>query len=93
MKMNLRMKLMAGFIAVLIIVVAVSVVSYQSESTSQQATGWVTHTDQVVAADQNAVLGLVNMETGFRGYLISGQDSSRTPTAAARRSTKTPSSS
>ena len=35
--------------------------------------GWVEHTDQVIANANNAQKLLLDMETGFRGFVITGQ--------------------
>jgi len=35
--------------------------------------GWVEHTDQVIASANNSQKLLLDMETGFRGYVITGQ--------------------
>ncbi len=74
MKLNIRAKLLLGFISVLIIVIAVSIFSYSTQKSNEESAGWVSHTNLVMAADDEVVLGLVNMETGFRGYLLSGKD-------------------
>ena len=74
MKLTIRNKLLLAFAAVLVIVIGVSVFSYKTQSDNQSRSAWVSHTNTVMAQDDQVLLGLVNMETGFRGYLLSGKD-------------------
>jgi methyl-accepting chemotaxis protein len=74
MKLNIQNKLFLAFAGVLVILVAVSVFSYNTQQSTLKSAGWVSHTNTVMSRDDEVVLGLVNMETGFRGYLLSGKD-------------------
>ena len=88
MKLNIRAKLLLGFMSVLIIVIAVSVFSYSTQKSNQESAEWVSHTNLVIAADEEVVLGLVNMETGFRGYLLSGKDDFLDPYTSGKKQYK-----
>ncbi len=84
MKLNIRNKLLLAFAAVLVIVISVSVFSYKTQMDNQDRTVWVSHTNIVMATDDEVLLGMVNMETGFRGYLLSGKDAFLDPYNAGK---------
>jgi methyl-accepting chemotaxis protein len=84
MKLNIRNKLLLAFAGVLVIVIAVSVFSYKTQKDNQDRSVWVSHTNTVMATDDLVLLGMVNMETGFRGYLLSGQDAFLDPYNAGK---------
>src|SRR5258708_5452147 len=52
----------------------VSTTVYQKLAFIETSTGWATHTYQVLAALQGIIDGMVNQETGMRGYLVSGNN-------------------
>ena len=79
MKLNIRAKLLLAFSAVLIIVSAVSIFSYTTQKGNEERAGWVTHTNHVMEADDLVMLGLVNMQSGFRGFLLNGDESFLAP--------------
>ena len=85
MRFNIQSKLLLGFAAVLAILVALSVYNNKMQADAQTATGLVMHTDAVLAQANDVQAGLVNMETGFRGYLLSGQESFLDPYTSGQR--------
>ncbi len=84
MKMTLQVKLLAGFIVVLIIFCAVVLFSYKTQLDNDDSANWVTHTNQVLDKADRTLLGLVNMETGLRGYQLSGEDNFLEPYRSGR---------
>jgi methyl-accepting chemotaxis protein len=74
MKLNIRNKLLLGFIAVLVITGAVAAFGYKSVIQRNETIHWVNHTYDVLGQADQVLAGMINMETGFRGYLLSGQD-------------------
>lgn len=77
MKINdlkIRTKILLGFGIILMLVVALSVGVYISTTKSLETLGWVTHTDKVIAEANLLSKLLVDMETGQRGFLITGDD-------------------
>jgi methyl-accepting chemotaxis protein len=82
--MPLRRKLLAAFGIVLVVVAAESAFAYKTTASSQEASGWVDHTSQVISTADDALANLVNMETGYRGFLVIGQDAFPDPYTAAR---------
>ncbi len=74
MKFNIRNKLLLAFAVVLVITAGVSAFGYNSTLQRNQTIGWVVHTYTVLEQADTVLLGMVNMETGFRGFLLSGQE-------------------
>jgi methyl-accepting chemotaxis protein len=73
---NLRIahKLMISFAAIISILGVTSTIVYQNLGLIQQSAGWTTHTYLVLETLDAALGGMVNQETGLRGYLISAED-------------------
>jgi len=51
-----------------------SIFAYRSTTASHKTEQWVEHTHQVIKLADEALAGLVNMETGYRGFLVTGED-------------------
>jgi methyl-accepting chemotaxis protein len=75
MVMNIRNKLILGFSAVIVTFVALSVFNYNAQTESMKRAKWVAHTVEVLDQSNMLLLGLVNMETGYRGYMLTGVES------------------
>ena len=73
---NLRTmaKLIVSFSLVLLVGLTVNLISVRSSATQQQATGWTEHTYQVLRTIDDMISGMVNQETGLRGYLLAGDE-------------------
>jgi methyl-accepting chemotaxis protein len=82
MKWNVGTKIGAGFGITLLIFVIVGVVSYQSVQKQIEDTGWVRHTNEVIASLTQTFSGMQDAETGQRGYIITGDESYLAPHAA-----------
>lgn len=67
-------KLAASFAAVLLIFALVGTFSYTNVGTLDKNAAWVDHTYTVINEAQLALAALVDMETGYRGFLVTGQD-------------------
>jgi methyl-accepting chemotaxis protein len=75
-------KLVIVFSSILIAGLIVNLVSLASSKTQQDATRWTEHTYQVLRAVDDMVAGMVNQETGLRGYLLAGNDAFLEPQKA-----------
>jgi len=71
-KLKLKWKLVTGFALPLILLVIIATTVNVSISKLLKTQGWVGHTHEVVAMGNDIISSLVNMETGLRGYLITG---------------------
>ncbi|OUR86391.1 hypothetical protein A9Q92_05730 [Methylophaga sp. 42_8_T64] len=69
-----RQKILFGFSVPLLLMVAIAGVTYQSIQESDETLEWVTHTQEVIAAGNDLKKLMVDMETGERGFLITGKD-------------------
>jgi methyl-accepting chemotaxis protein len=71
---NLRMsvKLAAVFTAICAVIGVSSAVVHNSLGTIETTNKWTVHTYQVIQQLDDVVGGMVNSETGVRGYLVSG---------------------
>jgi methyl-accepting chemotaxis protein len=82
--LSLRWKLLGAFGLVLAAIAGQSVFAYQTTASSQAASRWVSHTSLVIGTANDALASLVDMETGYRGFLVTGQDSFLEPYTAGR---------
>jgi len=73
---NLRTmtKLVITFSVILLVGVTVNLISISSSTTQQEATRWTEHTYKVLRAVDDMIAGMVNQETGLRGYLLAGDE-------------------
>lgn len=64
----------AGFALPIIILVVLSTVTYNSTQRLMETSYWVTHTHQVLAEISDLYADLQDVESGTRGFVISGKD-------------------
>ncbi|XEA93848.1 methyl-accepting chemotaxis protein [Xanthomonas tesorieronis] len=67
-------KLYGGFSVVLLILLALAAVAYYNVTALSQANYWNTHTYKVIAEVDGALSSLINIETGTRGFSLTGED-------------------
>ncbi len=70
--MKLGTKLYSGFATIVLLVLIQSVWTYWVRS--QQASEWIQHTYKVIGIAEASLSGLADMETGYRGFLVTGKD-------------------
>ncbi|MCJ8340739.1 MAG: CHASE3 domain-containing protein [Pseudomonadales bacterium] len=70
---TLRKQLSLGYILILIILFAQSLITYQNINRGAETTSWTKHTIEVISIGHKLEKFLVDMETGQRGYLITGK--------------------
>lgn len=73
-KYTLKKKLIAGFAVPALIIVIISIIVYSSISSLLSANHWVNHTHKVIGEGRALLSSMVNMETGMRGFLVTGKD-------------------
>lgn len=71
---SLRQKMLISFGLIFILVGAQAIFIYRSIVESRQDAQWVQHTDDVILTASDALRAMVNMETGLRGYYLTGRD-------------------
>ena len=67
-------KLLTGFGAVLALMVVLNTFAYQTTRYTHETGALVEHSHQVVDTAEDALVSLLNMETGYRGFLVTGQE-------------------
>ncbi|HEU4326654.1 MAG TPA: CHASE3 domain-containing protein [Roseiflexaceae bacterium] len=72
--LNLRTKILLGSALVLLPMLAMAFLISQGIAASQERERNVEQTNAVINGIDNLLLQLVNMETGYRGFLITGDD-------------------
>jgi two-component system sensor histidine kinase/response regulator len=72
MRWTIGKKLLAGFGVGLTILIIIGSVSYRSMATLLETANWVTHTHEVLTKLESVLSVLKDVETGQRGYLITG---------------------
>jgi signal transduction histidine kinase len=72
--MPLGRKLLGGFSLVLLLLLALSAAAYWTTQGNVDASASVAHTLQVIALAEETEGELVDMETGYRGFLLTGQE-------------------
>ena len=72
--LSLRMKVLIGGLAPLVLLVIMATITLINIKAMDQSNQWVEHTYNVVARATSIVGSAVDMETGMRGYLLSGKD-------------------
>ncbi|WP_295994926.1 methyl-accepting chemotaxis protein [Rugamonas sp.] len=77
-------KLYLGFGSVVIILAVLLATAYTNFSRLAQANGWNNHTHEVMAETKTILESLLNMETGERGYALTGEEASQGPLTAGR---------
>lgn len=67
-------KILIGMSVPLILMTVLGVVSLNSLGKITQTSAWVNHTYEVLSKAEDVVAAAVDMETGMRGYLLSGKE-------------------
>ncbi|WP_374369941.1 methyl-accepting chemotaxis protein [Dongia sp.] len=74
--LNLKIahKLVIGFAILIVLVSAVCTFIYTRVGFLDKSAGWTTHTYEVLETLDASLMGMINQETGVRGYLVSGDE-------------------
>lgn len=84
-KIGLAKKILLGFTIPLLLMIAVSLAIYQSMNGLVGTSIWVQHTHEVIAKGHLLQKLIVDLETGERGFLITGNDVFLEPYIDARK--------
>lgn len=74
MKVKLGLKIIFVNLATILVFLAVSAVLFITLRKLEENEGWVTHTYDVIEMGNSLLSSMVDMETGMRGFLITGVD-------------------
>lgn len=71
---RLSTKISLGFFVVLTLMAIISGVIYSGISSIIDASRWVNHTYEVIRTAESVGASMIDMETGQRGFMVTGQD-------------------
>ena len=77
--LKLGVKLGLGYGVILMLMVVVSVVGYNGIKSLILTTKWVNHTHEVIRTGETVSGAMVDMETGLRGYMVTGDENYLAP--------------
>ncbi len=77
--LNIGQRLAAGFLAVILLFLAVAGVSLYTAQKLREADAMTTHTYVVIGRAEDMLKAMLNMETGTRGFLLSGNEANLAP--------------
>lgn len=77
--LSLGKKLYSGFAAVLLILVMLSTTTYRNLSRLHETIDWNGHTYEVLMGLEGILQDMINMETGQRGFALTGDEKSLEP--------------
>lgn len=72
--LSIKTKLFGGFSFLLFVMAAISAVSYFGVTEMKSSSRWVNHTYEVIRKAESVAANMVDMETGHRGFMITGLD-------------------
>ncbi len=79
-------KISLGYIVILALMVTISVVVYSSVHSLVTLSKWVNHTYEVIRTAESVGASMVDMETGKRGFLVTGKEEYLEPYYAGKKS-------
>jgi len=83
-QLQTRQKILLGFSVPLLLMIIIATVVYFSIGKMVDDAQWVQHTQQVIAGGQELNKLMIDMETGERGFLITGKEPFLEPFHAAQ---------
>ena len=72
--MKLVQKISAGYAVILAFMIIISIVAYNSLISIDHSVKWVNHTNEVIDIANSVGGSMIDMETGLRGFLITGEE-------------------
>lgn len=75
----MRLKMLSAFGLILLLVSGQSFFLSRAIDESQRSADWVTHTNEVIYTANDTLESILNMETGLRGFYVTGKDDFLTP--------------
>lgn len=72
--MKFRTQVILGNSFILLILIVISGITYQSVKSMEETEKWVEHTHLVIEAGEELLVEMLNQETGMRGFLVAGKE-------------------
>lgn len=83
--LKISKKLIVAFACVLVVLAGLTAIVVRSLSNMESAVSWNDHTYDVLTRGSEALSGMVNQETGLRGFLIDGNEAFLAPYVEGRK--------
>lgn len=83
--LSIGKKLFVVFAMLLFVSIGASAATYRTLAFIQTSNGWTDHTYRVLSAIDGAMSAMIDQETGFRGFLLTGRDGSLAPYRSGRK--------
>ena len=71
---KLKSKIIFGYSIILILMIVISTIAYKNIKSLIETSLWVEHTHNVITVATKVGANMIDMETGKRGYLITGRE-------------------
>jgi len=84
--LNIKTRIISGYSVALVMMAIIALIVTNGIGTLTQTAGWVEHTQDVISKSNQIMALAIDMETGERGFLITGDDGSLEPYRAAENS-------
>ncbi len=72
--MKFKVQLLLGNGLILSLMMVISIIGYRSVQSLFNTAQWVTHTHQAIEYGKSLIEAMINMETGVRGFIITGHE-------------------
>ena len=83
--LSIRQKITLGFTIPLVFIFVLSVINYLNSLKNEESSLWVEHTYAVIAKGHELTKLLLDLETGKRGFLITGNEEFLVPYIEAKK--------
>jgi len=83
MKLSLEKRTIFFLFVAVIALISIVVIFYYNDQKVKSTNDWVEHTQEVLRKNDNIFLDILNIETGSRGYLLTGNEAFLSPFNAA----------
>ncbi len=71
--MRFELKILIGFLVALLLIVGLGIYTYQNKQKQLETSRWVNHTNKVLYHSELLLSTVIDLETGQRGYALSGK--------------------
>jgi PAS domain S-box-containing protein len=74
MKFTLEKKIIIAFVFAIIALLLILIIFYTNVQKTKSTIKWVDHTNEVLRKSDNVLIDVLNIETGSRGYVLTGNE-------------------
>lgn len=74
MRIRFELKILIGFAIALLLIVGLGIYNFQNKQKQLESSRWVNHTNEVLYHSELLLSTVIDLETGQRGYALSGKE-------------------